>query len=160
MAMLAFDSRCPETATRETRIISIPLPDQAFPVGTYLLREFYCPDRACDCRRVIIRIIQVDPQGDPEKPEATLTYGWGSKAHCRKWFGDTVPESELDFHLTLNLELLSYQSPRAEEWLELVTDLVFSDPDYVARLGKHYRLFRSVGTKPVKGSSMRRFRPR
>ncbi len=77
--MLAFDSRCPETATRETRIISIPLPDQAFPVGTYLLREFYCPDRACDCRRVIIRIIQVDPQGDPEKPEATLTYGWGPK---------------------------------------------------------------------------------
>ena len=158
--MLAFNSRCPETATRETRKVTITLPDPVIPMGTYILMEFYCPDRACDCRRVIIQIHRVDQPGNPEQPEAILTYGWGSKAHCRKWFGGAIPESDLDFHLTLNLEPLSYQSPRAEAWLRLVTDLVFSDPDYVARLGKHYRLFRSVGTKPAKGSSMRRFRPR
>jgi hypothetical protein len=75
------------------------------------------------------------------------------------WLEADVSEEALDFHMNLNLEPISYQSPTAYAWLDLVTDLVFSDPGYIARLGKHYRLFRSVGGKPAKGSSMRRFRP-
>ena len=54
--MLSFDSRCPEAATRETRKVTITLPDSVIPMGTYIPMEFYCPDRACDCRRVIIQI--------------------------------------------------------------------------------------------------------
>jgi hypothetical protein len=158
--MTPFHNICPATAQAESRSIHVLESDPHLPVGVYLLMEFYCPDHKCDCRRVILRILKVDGEDgwDPNQPpEATLTYGWASRTHCRKWFGGNISEEEIDFHLTLNLELLSAQSPRAEHWLKLVRSIFARDPAYVERLGKHYRLMRSV--RPGKPGKIRKFRP-
>jgi hypothetical protein len=128
-------------------------------MGGYVLMEWYCSDTTCDCRRVILRILKMNgPEWDPaQPPEATLTYGWGTRTHCQNWLGGGVSEQELDWHLTLNLEPISPQSPHAEHWLTLVKEIFANDPAYVDRLGKHYRLMRSaLQGKPGKLRRVRR----
>ena len=46
----------PELAERETRTITVIRTHDDLPEGTYGLIESFCPDPACDCRRVMLNI--------------------------------------------------------------------------------------------------------
>lgn len=168
-SMELFDTRCPETAGAETRTFTVLDEHPLLEKGHYAMQEYYCPVLDCDCRRVILMIRRLEngEPNDPQSlglvidPEAVLTFGWGSKQHYREWMGGDLTEEELEelVRVELESEFLYPHGPNADFWLQMVRHVFATNPDYVARLGKHYRMFRSV--RPQKnGRSMRRVRRR
>jgi len=52
MTMAPFDKLFPAVARSESRTIKVRQHDR-LPPGAYLLREAYCIEPGCDCRRVL-----------------------------------------------------------------------------------------------------------
>ncbi|MCI0535824.1 MAG: hypothetical protein L0Z50_11425 [Verrucomicrobiales bacterium] len=78
--MIAFDSRCPDEAARETFGFVIQ-PGGALAPGEYAIVEWYCEDSACDCRRAFLQIV---PRGKSGPILASINYGWESRAFYRR----------------------------------------------------------------------------
>ena len=73
-------------AVKETRTIKITAGDLGVPRGEYMLLENYCTDKSCDCRKVMINVVEVKP---PRRILATIGYGWESVEFYTKWmYGD------------------------------------------------------------------------
>lgn len=53
--MVPFDVRFPKLAAVECRTIC-PFNNPQRPEGTFILREFYCTEPDCDCRRVLLQV--------------------------------------------------------------------------------------------------------
>ena len=125
----------PELARRETLSVTVKN-DPSLPDGEYGLLEAYCNEPGCDCRRVMFNIFT------PDSPEAlaVVAYGWESKAFYADWFGRYDP----DIIQQMQGPILNPDSPQSElapALLQLV-DYVLQDEAYVARLKRHYRLFK------------------
>jgi hypothetical protein len=120
----------PELAERETRTITVLKTHDDLPEGTYGLFESYCPDPACDCRRVMLNIAL------KEKLErgylATISYGF-----------DRDEEMAGPF-----LDPLNPQSEHSEALLEMVTTATLSDRRYVERLERHYHIVKRAAADP------------
>ena len=130
---------CPETAERETRSISILQPSgnpRDLPPGTYDFLEFYCNEPDCDCRRVLLVVVS-----EKGKPLASISYGFDEDDPMKGPF----------------LDPLGYRSPYANAALEAAEQYLFSDPNYVARLERHYALAKEVQGAAV--STPRRSEP-
>ncbi len=122
MGFIPFYKVEPESAERETRTITVLKTHEGIPEGTYGLIESYCPDPACDCRRVMLNITY---QEQLERGYlATIGYGF-----------DRDEEMAGPF-----LDPLNPQSEHSEALLELVTTGALSDPRYVERLAEHYHI--------------------
>ena len=119
-----------DMAARETRVITLWQPERGIPPGEYGLIEFYCPDPACDCRRVILNVAE---ERHPERFLASISYG----------FDRDDPEAGP------YLDPLNEQSPYAFALFDLVCELVLSDPAYLARLERHYRLMKQAAADPT-----------
>jgi hypothetical protein len=119
----------PELAAQETRVINLLVPQGELPVGSYGLLEFYCPDPKCHCRRVMLKVVE---EKQPTRFVAAISYGF-----------DREEENAGPF-----LDPLNPQSRYAEELLHLVEEVVLSDPHYVARLERHYRLMKQAAADP------------
>lgn len=63
----------PDLAAKETRVIHVLQPQRGIPLGSYGLLEFYCPDPACDCRRVMLNVAG---EREPERFLAAISYGF------------------------------------------------------------------------------------
>ncbi|HLH55839.1 MAG TPA: DUF1186 domain-containing protein [Verrucomicrobiae bacterium] len=73
---------------------------------------------------------------------AVINYGWESAEFYTQWMhGDAKAGSEI---VNASLDPLHPQSGYADYLLELFRDNVDTDPDYVARLARHYELFKST----------------
>jgi hypothetical protein len=122
MGFLPFHEIEPELAKRETRTVTLIRGQGDLPEGAYALIESYCPDPACDCRRVMLNI------AGKEQPDrgflATINYGFDRDDDMAGPF----------------LDPLNPQSEYSEALLELVTEAVLSDQKYVERLEAHYHL--------------------
>jgi hypothetical protein len=122
MGFIPFYEVEPELAERETRTITIIRAQRDPPEGTYGLIESFCPDPACDCRRVMLNI------ACEEQLErgylATISYGFDRDEDMAGPF----------------LDPLNPQSEYSEALLELVTTAALSDGRYVERLEEHYHL--------------------
>ena len=106
-------------------------------MGQYAFVESYCEDPDCDCRRVILRVIQ---QEQPEKTLATINYGWDSTEFYTQWMhGDKKAARDIKGAW---LDPLNEQSEYAGEFLKLFRSSFITDPGYVARLAHHYVLFK------------------
>jgi hypothetical protein len=119
-----------DLAARETRVITLSQPERGIPPGAYGLIEFYCPDPACDCRRVILNVAE---EQHPERFLAAISYGFDR--------GDPEAGPFLD--------PLNEQSPYAFALFGLVCELVLSDRAYLARLERHYRLMKQAAADPT-----------
>jgi hypothetical protein len=119
MYLIPFYVVEPDLAFREMRVVHMFVEHDGLPVGNYGLLEFYCPDPDCDCRRVILNVVE---EKHPKQFLASISYAFDPE--------DDMPGPFLD---PMNL-----QSEYAAALLELVEQLVLSDPDYVARLERHY----------------------
>jgi hypothetical protein len=109
-----------EIGEAETRTIHIlDESPKGIPKGEYALVEFYCTDRKCDCRRVMLNVLSKE-----EGYVASISFGFDPS--------DPMPGPFLD--------PINRQSSYAEDLLQLVKDLVLSNADYVARLKRHYRM--------------------
>lgn len=56
MYLIPFYDVEPELAARETRVMRTFVVQDGLPPGSYGLLEFYCPDPACNCQRVMLNV--------------------------------------------------------------------------------------------------------
>jgi SEC-C motif len=115
-----------EIAERETRNLTL-LGQRGAPSKTYGLLEAYCPDPTCDCRRVMINVVDVDHLEDGYL--AAISFGFDRDADMAGPY----------------LDPLNPQSPLAGMLLEHVIH-VLSDPAYVRRLERHYDLVKAAAS--------------
>lgn len=135
MPMVPFMERFPEMGARETRSVTVP-PQQDLPEGEYGFVELYCDEPGCDCRRVIIDVLR--PETGWSKVWATIGYGWESLDFYRKWSGSGGDPTEVKGPY---LDPLNPQTKYSPALLNLFRFLIQS-PEYVARLRRHYQMFR------------------
>jgi hypothetical protein len=122
MGFIPFYKIEPELAERETRTITLVRTQSDLPEGTYGLIESFCPDPACDCRRVMLNIAC---QEQLERGYlATISYGFDREEEMAGPF----------------LDPLNPQGEYSEELLEIVTTAALSDRRYVERLEEHYHI--------------------
>src|SRR5690242_18644458 len=81
MSLSPFASRFPEL--KETRVNMFQ--DENHPMkGRYAFEELYCNDGSCDCRRVILQVVD---ESDPRRVVASINYGWESPSYYARWMG-------------------------------------------------------------------------
>jgi hypothetical protein len=124
----------------ETRTIHIlDENSEGIPKGEYALAEFYCTDRRCDCRRVMLNVISKD-----EGHVASIGFGFDPNGPMHGPFLDPI----------------NRQSAYAEELLQLVKDLILSDADYIARLKRHYKMLKDKLAHPQSAGKWWKKKPR
>lgn len=133
--MIPFMELFPEVGARETKSVAIP-PGQDLPEGEYGFLELYCDEPGCDCRRVIIDVLR--PETGWSKVWATIGYGWESLDFYRRWSSAGSDPAEMKGPY---LDPLNPQTRYSAALLNLFRLLVQS-PEYVARLERHYQMFR------------------
>ena len=143
-----FVGRFPEVGYAETRT-ALVTGRRDLPDGNYGFMELFCTDPACDCRRVIIQVIE---EKAPDKVAATINYGWETVEFYRSWYHDEDGATEL---VGASLEPLGKQGPHASALLRLFEHLL-TDRNYVDRIPRHYEMFK----RTQKASSPRRKKPR
>ena len=125
-------------AERETRCITVMSNAEVdLPPGDYFFHEMFCNDQGCDCRRVFFFVVS----SVRKDVEAVVAWGWEKPAFYAKWLGDDDLNAVVDLKGPI-LNLPSPQTALAPAILELARNLLLRDPDYVARIKRHYRLFR------------------
>ncbi|HUY92226.1 MAG TPA: hypothetical protein VMV10_26030 [Pirellulales bacterium] len=122
MPMHSFMSEFPELGQAECRVMVVVRGDEGLPADRYALVEMYCNERGCDCRRVSLNVIS-ETTG---KTLCVISYGFDRDDPFSGPFIDP----------------LNPRAKCADELLEMVDNLVLSDPKYVARLERHYRMFK------------------
>jgi hypothetical protein len=131
-----FYEKFGEIAWKETRSITIS-GHPILPADDYGLIEAYCNDENCDCQRVFFNVAS-RKQNDIV---AIIAYGWESKDFYTKWFGANDPEIIQQMQGPI-LNPGSPQSELAPALLEMVRKVVLKDPEYIARLKRHYQMFK------------------
>lgn len=156
MSYEPFSERFGELAWKETRTVTVFAgTEYGLPADEYGLLEAYCNDKKCDCRRVFFNIAA----RKRNEIIAVVTYGWETEAFYRKWFGggdDKMSRMAVKEMTGLGLNSASHQSKFAPAALELVKD-VLQDPNYVARIKRHYKMFKETVDgmpKPKKAPAM------
>jgi len=137
MPYTSFHYHFREIAEKETRSLTILHEDDIVPRGDYGLIEMYCDDINCDCRRVFLEVFDWERR----KSMAFIAYGWESKEFYRKWLRMDNPTVIRDLQGPV-LNDGSPQSEYAPAFLQLVKDVVLSDPAYIERLKRHYQIFK------------------
>jgi len=131
--MTAFIDLVGERAIRETRTVLV-LEDAVVPQGNYAFIEFYCTDPQCDCRRVVFQVWREDTK---HKIWATITYGWAPPEYYETRLRCSPAEAKI--MASAELEPISPQTEMSDALLELFKKNLLTDPDYVARLKRHYQ---------------------
>jgi hypothetical protein len=129
MYLIPFYVIEPDLAVRETRVVTTFVEQDGLPAGRYSLLEFYCPDPACDCRRVMLNVTE---EKQPDRFLASISYAF-----------DRDDEMAGPF-----LDPMNPQSEHAARLLQLVEGIVLNDPRYVARLERHYRTVKRAASDP------------
>jgi hypothetical protein len=129
-----------ELALRETRSFTIAGNHPRLSADEYALLEAYCNDKNCDCRRVVFNVVSRKHQAIM----AVVTFGWEDESFYRKWCGgedDELGRMVIDEMMGLGLNSASPQSDIAPALLAPIRE-VLQDPAYVARLKRHYQIFK------------------
>ncbi len=135
--MIPFVKRFPELGHREARTAFFP-DDGEFPRGKYAFLELYCEEEDCDCRRVLLMVIE---ESTPGKIWATISFGWDPPGSRAEWtdsadLGTTASGAFLD--------PICPQSKHAADLLEFFEWMIFRDPAYVECLKRHYAMFKAA----------------
>lgn len=131
MTMKAFHMLFPEVARDESRSAAVFESDD-LPNRTYLFQEAYCAIPKCDCRRVILSVIDTENG----RLVATISHGFEPPKPPFDEFGQTF------------LDPLNPQSEYSDELLELFRGMIEHDPAYHDRLVRHYKMWKRVVDDP------------
>jgi len=152
MPFQMFHDLFPELAEGETRCITVmEKNDTGLPRGHYFFHEMYCNEEGCDCRRVFFFVAS----SVRKDAETVIAWGWEKPDFYAKWLRDADPHTVAELKGPI-LNMGSPHTERAPAILEMARVLLLRDPDYVARLKRHYRLFRD--RIDGKGSGKRKWR--
>ncbi len=154
MPFVAFDKLCLETAERETRTITLQCASAGLPAGSYQFLEMYCDEPGCDCRRVMFSVFC----STTNAVEAVIAWGWESLEFYERWLGMDDPYLAREMKGPI-LNLGSPQSRNAPAILELAANLLLTDAAYVARLQRHYAMFREKIDRAERSKSWRNRQP-
>lgn len=147
MPMAAFYHYFPELAAKETRTVTV-WGNPELPDGQYGFVELYCDEVGCDCRRVLITVVS----SSTGKVLATINYGWETRRYYEQWMGD----KDLAAHCVgATLDPFGIQSEYAAVLLRLFERFLLPDEAYVARLKRHYALFKAAIEKGSTAESER-----
>jgi hypothetical protein len=137
----AFHHKFPDIGVTETRtVIEV---DNGRRGDTFLFLELYCDEVDCDCRRVFIQVASAKAQEARRAATvATLVYGWEGDQFYRDWARHPLNAEDLLDLKGPAFPRLQPQSARSEEMLAHFKDLL-KDPAYVARIKRHYAMFRA-----------------
>ena len=136
MPYAPFHERFGELAWKETRSLTV-FDDHRLADDEFGFIEAYCNDENCDCRRVFFNVVSRKRQ----EIVAVIAFGWESRAFYAKWFRGNDPAIIQQLQGPI-LNPGSPQSELAPALLEKVRDVLLADPSYVARLKRHYRMFK------------------
>jgi hypothetical protein len=136
-----FDQICHDVAMAEMRACVVPGPSTSGPGGRHILREFYCTEPGCDCRRVMVQFVQ---DFKPSRVAASINYGWETAWFYTAWVRDRKVGREM---AGATLEPFAEQGPHAEEFLKIF-DRLIEDPQVVAAFRRHYALVKKTIAKP------------
>ena len=135
--MIPFAKRFPELGPGETRTAFFP-DDDLVPRGNYAFVESYCDEGDCDCRRVLLTVVEESTRG---KIWATISFGWDSP----QWFTDETEQEDLGATASgAFLDPLCPQSEHAAKFLDLFECMITQDPAYLERLKRHYAMFKGA----------------
>jgi hypothetical protein len=132
--MELFANRFLEMASNETRSLTVLEGEANYPIppGMYLFLEHYCNDKECDCRRVVITVLE------QKKKEQLASINMGFDAAGI----DAGPF----------LDPLNPQSEYSPFLINMFTEWVNTDPEYLKRLQRHYVMFREgAENRPYQG---------
>jgi hypothetical protein len=129
--MMPFDTVYPDVAARESRAWHV-FDEPGLPRSTYVLREFYCEEPNCDCRRVIVHVHSVEQK----RIVASVNYSF----EPAKPPFDDEPQFFLD--------PLNPQSELSEVLIDMFEAMVAGDLAYRARLVRHYTMWKAVVDDP------------
>jgi hypothetical protein len=139
MPLEAFDQICPDIAGPERMECVVSTPDYRVPMGRYVLREFYCTELNCDCRRVLVQFF-LSENGISPQILASVNYGWEPPAYYRKW--SKVPGLWREMARP-TLEAFSEQGPDAEAFLALFKNAA-KQPQFANGFRRHYALVKDM----------------
>ena len=129
----------PDLASRETRNIQVFIDNEwGLPADQYALIELFCETRDCDCRRIMLMVVSERSQ----QPVAVINFGWESRHFYEKWYGRN-DKSVIDGLKGPCLSITGPKSKYADNILAMVCSTVLKDADYIERIKRHYRLFKS-----------------
>ena len=129
--MEALDSLLPELARTEATICESPSLAELGLDTKYFLREYYCNEIGCDCRRLLVHFL---PWHNDGQPTAWVNYGWEKAKFYRKRVGDPALAREM---ASATLERLAEQGPHARRFLAIFQNTI-ADQMTVARFRRHY----------------------
>lgn len=135
--MEPFDEICPEIARAELRVCSVPAAEPGAPAEEYFLREFYCTEEGCDCRRVLVQFL---PMQGPALVAASVNFGWEKAKYYRKWSRDPELWREM---AGATLELFADQGFHAKRFLAIFKHII-QDRTLVAAFRRHYALAKAT----------------
>ena len=139
MPLEAFDQICPDVAGAEQLSCVVSTPTFRVPLGPYVMREFYCTELKCDCRRVLVQFFRSD-NGLRPRVLAAVNFGWEPPAYYRKW--SKVPGMWREM-AGATLERLSEQGPDAKSFLALFKNSA-QQPAFVDGFRRHYALVKDM----------------
>ncbi len=142
MPLEPFDVICHDTALAEMRVCEAPgLASLDLPTK-YFLREWYCTESGCDCRRVLVQFM---PDAAMAPIGASINYGWEKAKFYKKW--SHVPGLWREM-AGATLERWAEQGPHADKFL-LIFKKIIEDHNIVATFRRHYRLVKDITDAPA-----------
>jgi preprotein translocase subunit SecA len=132
MSLMAFHLLFPEEAKNESRTVT-PVNLGNLPGHTFLFVEFYCVDPGCDCRRVMLNVIDTESQ----KHVATISHAF------------EPPQPPFDDEGQTTLDPMNPQSRMSDALLDLFEEMIANDEVYRQRLERHYKMWKSVVDDPT-----------
>lgn len=132
--MMPFDLVFRQVAEKETRSLTvIKAAETPVPPGAYLFRELYCTEPRCDCRRVILHVMDVDRR----RVAASINYAF------------EPPEPSSGDGPQISLDPLNPQSEISSALKAIFESMIEHDAPYRARLVKHYTMWKRVVDDPT-----------
>jgi hypothetical protein len=139
--LVPFTRLFPELGHKETRVVEFP-DEGELPKGRYAFLENYCDNPACDCRRVVLCVVN---EAVPREILASINFGWESLEYYAKWMGSKEDARDM---VGATLDPVLPQSSQARLLHGLFKDVVLRDPAYVERLKWHYAMFKAALPPP------------
>jgi len=139
MPLQPFDLICPDIASAEPMSCIVSTPMFGVAPGRYVLREFYCTELDCDCRRVLVHFSRSDDGLNPQIL-ASVNFGWERPRFYRKWSNDPEMWREM---AGATLERWSEQGPNAESFLDLFK-ISARQPAFVDGFRRHYAIVKDM----------------
>jgi hypothetical protein len=127
-------------------------PESGLPAGEFAFVEMFCDEPGCDCRRVLFTVIDTTTG----HCEAVINFGWEDAGFYAAWMREDDPQMAIELQGP-TLHLGPSQGRHANAWLDFAKWFLRHDAAYVARVERHYAMFREDveqrtagrGRKPV-----------